>query len=117
MPYKKSQYWDSQKTLSGNRDMYSEGSVADRGGNNENYGYTYTNFKPNRKEGNFTMPYSHDSTQYKAMGKPKPNMGMGMSMHKGGYKLGAKKKKTIKGIYTGSTSYNRGKMENSGGGY
>lgn len=63
------------------------------------------------------MPYlDKDSTQYKAMGKPKPgnysSHGGSMTMGGMGYKLG-KKKKSMK--YKSGSSH--GKMGNPGGGY
>ncbi len=47
--YKKENYWDSHTTMGGKKDMYSEGSVADRGGDYESLGYTYTNFTAGKK--------------------------------------------------------------------
>lgn len=39
MPYEEGEYWKSHKTNKGKRDRYSEGSVADRGGDYEREGY------------------------------------------------------------------------------
>jgi len=39
--YKKENYWDSHTTMGGKKGMYSEGSVADRGGDYETPGYVY----------------------------------------------------------------------------
>ena len=52
MPYDEDEYWKSQKTNKGRRDKYSEGSVADRGGDYEREGFTTTPLfnKPNRNK-------------------------------------------------------------------
>lgn len=72
MPYSKEKYWESHTTAGGKRDQYSEGSVADRGGDNEKLGFM-------------------------------------------GYGFGKKKTKKYAGGM--GAGYDRGKMENSGGGY
>lgn len=48
--YKKENYWDSHTTMGGKKDMYSEGSVADRGGNYEATGYTATSMTGTKKK-------------------------------------------------------------------
>ncbi len=103
MPYHggKYDYWKSHGTMAGKRDMYSEGSVADRGGNNETPGYTYTPVRKMSSNKGGSMPYmDRDSTQYKSMGKPKYGMKKKKSM---GYGFGGKgAKATVASRYSNS---------------
>ena len=50
MPYSKDKYWESHTTMGGKKDMYSEGSVADRGGNYESMGYTSAKMPKGKKK-------------------------------------------------------------------
>ena len=52
--YKKENYWDSHTTMGGKKSLYSEGSVADRGGNYEAMGFENPHIggKPHKKTPN-----------------------------------------------------------------